>query len=162
MKNKRLGRYLSSVGRQNVSVQRDKRRRSHDQHRDLLNSVVRSSMQKQYGDFQKMLSNPCLNIAEPFLNLTKLILGSNKLQELPDLQDLPKNMNKLEIGKNSLTNISGLLEMGIQFIGRLTLWYNITTLTKHIFQKISAIEINLANDIEINLAYFSENFCHSN
>ena len=54
-------------------------------------------------------------------------------------------MFKLDMGENSLTKISGLSEMRIKLIGILNLWYNnITSLPKHIFQKISAYKINLA------------------
>ena len=85
------------------------------------------------------------NLFRPLRKLTTLTLESNKLQELPDLRGLPTNMQKLDIGKNSLTNISSLSEMGIHSVGILKLWYNkITSLPKHIFQKISAVEINLA------------------
>ena len=40
MKNRRLDRHLSSVWRQNVSVQSDKLGRAHDQHRHILNSMI--------------------------------------------------------------------------------------------------------------------------
>ena len=85
------------------------------------------------------------NLFRPLRNLMKLVLEANNLEALPDLRGLPRNMIRLQMGHNRLTNISALSEMGIKSIKALSLWYNnITSIPKHIFQNISVYEINLA------------------
>ena len=85
------------------------------------------------------------DLFKPVMKLTTLDLRYNKLQAVPDLNGLPEYMEKISLGYNCITDISTLSEIGVKRIRVLSLWHNnITTLPKHVFQKISALEINLA------------------
>ena len=85
------------------------------------------------------------NVFKPLKNLKKIALEKNKLQAVPNFNGLPKEMIGIDLGYNNITDISTLSEMGIRTIAWLSLWQNnITTLPKHVFQKVSVFGINLS------------------
>ena len=91
------------------------------------------------------LSTLPVDLFKPVVKLITLDLQHNKLHAVPDLKGLPEYMDKLYLGYNCIRDLSTLSEIGVRHVNVISLWHNnITSLPKHVFQKISALEINLA------------------
>ena len=106
------------------------------------------------------LSSLPINLFKSSVNLSKLYLENNKLLAIPDLTGLPGNMVSLYLGYNYISDISSLSEMGVKFLTSLSIPNNnITVLPRHVFQNLSAADINLAGNKIKELQDYSFTAC---
>ena len=106
------------------------------------------------------LSSLPRNLFKSAVRLSELFLQDNKLLVIPDLTGLPRNMDRLYLGDNNISDISSLPEMGVKFLTTLSIPNNnITVLPKYVFQNLSATDINLAGNKINKLQDYSFTAC---